>query len=292
MKQWMSALPDSRRLCELSLPGTHDSGTAFADFPLISRCQAYTIKEQIELGVRLIDVRLCLDEGELYFVHGAANCRERGLPFSRRLSFDSVFLDLCEFLDKNPNETILLCIKSERCSAEGFYSFFYDKYISANAERFYIKNRLPTLGECRGRLVLLTRNRADGSRFDDENSGLCLCNFPFMTKLGSEVLIKREIPKADEAANREYLIAQDFYTLLPKKKWYSAVLPSLKQTKAGANFLYWNSTSTVGYLCPWHAAHFINKKLLCYLKENPAFYGCIVMDFANEELIDAIIGLN
>lgn len=39
-------------------------------FAFMARCQRVSVEEQLKLGVGLIDVRLCVEEGELRFCHG------------------------------------------------------------------------------------------------------------------------------------------------------------------------------------------------------------------------------
>ena len=66
-KNWMSYLKDSIPVTEINLPGTHDSGTAYLQVPLVGSLvggtQDYTIDKQMEKGIRAFDIRLSYDLG-------------------------------------------------------------------------------------------------------------------------------------------------------------------------------------------------------------------------------------
>lgn len=60
---WMGAVVDqSTKLTGLTIPGTHDSGTCGLDRASVSRCQEKTISEQLDHGIRFLDIRLVPEE--------------------------------------------------------------------------------------------------------------------------------------------------------------------------------------------------------------------------------------
>lgn len=74
---WMGDLIDdgvdirSMTLRELAWPGTHDTATFDIEIPVLKdilRCQASTIKEQLDFGVRFMDLRFVRRDDE-YFAH-------------------------------------------------------------------------------------------------------------------------------------------------------------------------------------------------------------------------------
>ena len=85
-KNWMSAIADSRYLCEINLPGSHDSATAycknttnnhaeFFGFPVLNtgkyaKTQSLTLAKQLEAGVRYLDLRFSPAQGKLLLCHG------------------------------------------------------------------------------------------------------------------------------------------------------------------------------------------------------------------------------
>ena len=92
-------------LSQILLPGTHDSG-ATRDFfiPATARCQWMSITQQLNAGVRYMDIRLTRVKGKLDVYHGTAY---------QGISFEDVVSDVLEFLEENPSETLIMCIKEE-----------------------------------------------------------------------------------------------------------------------------------------------------------------------------------
>ena len=85
-KNWMSAVPDSKKLFEINIPGTHDSAMAncrnsthnfvkLMGIPIVNsgkyaKTQFLTIGEQLNAGVRFFDLRFSAKKGELRLCHG------------------------------------------------------------------------------------------------------------------------------------------------------------------------------------------------------------------------------
>ena len=80
----MAGLPDNMPACRVSIPGTHDSGTAGVWFPMkhYARTQTMDISRQWDAGIRFFDLRPKLEDGELKIYHGPANCH---LTFEKAL---------------------------------------------------------------------------------------------------------------------------------------------------------------------------------------------------------------
>ena len=109
---WMSYIPGSTNYRELTIPGTHDTGTYKAS-PGFSRCQNFDVYTQLCCGIRFLDIRLTDDLG---LCHGDDNL---DLPFS------DVVDQMERFLKEHEKETILMSVKQERGSklAEKFKDF-------------------------------------------------------------------------------------------------------------------------------------------------------------------------
>ncbi len=69
-QDWMGGLPDSIELRRLTIPGTHDSGARFGG-PW-TECQNTTIAQQLQSGIRFLDVRCRITNGSFAIHHGAA----------------------------------------------------------------------------------------------------------------------------------------------------------------------------------------------------------------------------
>ena len=77
---WMSYLDDNLKISQINLPGTHDSGTKRVKFSLIdatasAQCQDTTITEQLNHGIRFLDIRLEDDGEKLRLVHATTDCK-------------------------------------------------------------------------------------------------------------------------------------------------------------------------------------------------------------------------
>lgn len=146
---WMGALPSSTKIEQLSVPGTHDSLALYGIADLSGQCQSLPLKEQLHLGVRLLDVRLKMEGGQLRAVHSFIDQKQ---PFKTSVQ------TMEEFLDAHPNETLFVSIKMESTPASEAPSFekLLKEYLSG--PRWYLGGSMPdTLGEARGKAVLLSR---------------------------------------------------------------------------------------------------------------------------------------
>ena len=62
-ENWMSLLPDEMRVCEVNIPGSHDSSTASCNMNAVAvgvsaDCQTYSIPDQFNKGARYFDLRV------------------------------------------------------------------------------------------------------------------------------------------------------------------------------------------------------------------------------------------
>ena len=157
-ENWMNRIPDNTSLANLSIPGTHDSGSLH-DPPLFSdsaKNQDKTYREQLDMGVRFLDIRNNNYEDEFLIYHG---------PVYQEHKFDHVLEEVDKFLADNPSETIIMSIKKEGADTGSTRSFeqtlmWYMKESHAE-ERWYTDTTIPDLGDVRGKIVLLRRFAAD-----------------------------------------------------------------------------------------------------------------------------------
>ncbi|WVO13141.1 hypothetical protein L204_100753 [Cryptococcus depauperatus] len=146
---FMSFIPDDTSLGLLTLPGTHNS-CAVHGYP-ICQCQqpSTPIVQQLLDGVRFLDIRLRVVGDQLLIYHG---------PHSQRLSLQALLPILHGFLYNHPTETIILSLKEE---SPPFHPAFSERTYSAFkpylGEFWFLQERIPRLGEVRGKGILLTR---------------------------------------------------------------------------------------------------------------------------------------
>ncbi|KAJ5567426.1 hypothetical protein N7535_006732 [Penicillium sp. DV-2018c] len=158
LNAWMRELRDETLLSALSIPGTHNSPTCHIAPPSV-RCQAVSPKEQLKNGVRFFDIRVQPQypedpaRDELILVHSAFPISLTGNKYFRDL-----LREIEEFLDRNPSETLIVSLKREGTSNatdEQLSRILHDHY--AKGPRWWVRPKIPTLGEARGKIVLMRR---------------------------------------------------------------------------------------------------------------------------------------
>ena len=150
-KRWMSALPESVLMYELSIPATHDSGAMFGGFSL--KTQDATIKAQLEKGVRGFDIRLKpRPEGKLGVYHD--------VKYQKITWEDDVLPAMIHFLKENPSETLWVSLKKEGGNTEQYCKLISASLQDKELEAYIVKNVSAnlTLGDCRGKILFVHRD--------------------------------------------------------------------------------------------------------------------------------------
>ena len=237
---WMKYVDDNKFLDELSIPGTHDSGTCSVDNdtePQSSqvKCQQDYIPTQLLEGIRYFDIRLGkgnnpgIDHGMYYL-----------------LKKDAYFLHLSDvigyfktFLNENPTEALIMLVSrgNDEATDESVTTAFA-KVLDDNPKLFYTSSRVPTLGEVRGKIVLLRRFGLAGNSVSGHTWGLDLTQWDDKIKAHSGqsmclVQDARGFEAIGETGNEEpyctKVYAQDKYKLTGTDK-LSWVDNALKET--------------------------------------------------------------
>ena len=280
----LSGLDDSVYLSEINIAGTHDSATAYVSMENMARCQDKTIAEQLNMGVRLLDIRLTKKGDEFYLVHAFADCFSDEAK-TKRMNFGEV-LECCKaFLSENPAETVILSIKQDRgIINRWFFPPFYDKYIRGDENSWYLGNKVPTLGECRGKLVLMRRCRVWKNFYKTAVGGL---NFSFWPDQARRRMKAKKVKLSRDTK----AIVQDRYCLALEPKWICCEnYMNSAVTDKNNLALHYISTSvkTDGNLVG--TAEYINKKFMEYsLKKKTGWIFC---DFPTTEMIEKIMTSN
>ncbi|VVE74520.1 phosphatidylinositol diacylglycerol-lyase [Pandoraea captiosa] len=151
MADWMTALPEDIALNRLTLPGSHDTCAYTVDDALV-KTQGASLAVQLARGVRVLDIR-CRHEDDVFHI----NHQRVALG----LTFDDVIVTCAAFFARHPGECIVMSIKDEcgdqHCSRSFAQTFasYVDSY--APHVRWYLGDRIPVLGDVRGRIVVLRR---------------------------------------------------------------------------------------------------------------------------------------
>ena len=238
---WMKYVDDNKFLDELSIPGTHDSGTCSVDNdtePQSSqvKCQQDYIPTQLLEGIRYFDIRLGkgddpgIDHGIFYLLKKDGNY----------LHLSDVIGYFKTFLNENPSEAlIMLASRGNDEATDESITTAFAKVMADNPNLFYTSSRIPTLHEVRGKIVLLRRFRLAGNSVSGHTWGLDLTEWDDQIKAHSDsatmclVQDARGFEAAGETGDKEpyctKVYAQDKYKLTGTDK-LSWVDNALKET--------------------------------------------------------------
>lgn len=238
---WMKYVDNSKFLDELSIPGTHDSGTCSVDNdtePQSSqvKCQQDYIPTQLLEGIRYFDIRLGkgddpgIDHGIFYLLKKDGNY----------LHLSDVIGYFKTFLNENPSEVlIMLASRGNDEATDESITTAFAKVMADNPNLFYTSSHVPTLGEVRGKIALLRRFRLAGNSVSGHTWGLDLTEWDDKIKAHSDsttmclVQDARGFEAAGETGDKEpyctKVYAQDKYKLTGTDK-LSWVDNALKET--------------------------------------------------------------
>ena len=176
---WMSHVDDNKYLDELSIPGTHDSSTCSVDNDTepqtsLVKCQQDYIPTQLLEGIRYFDIRLGgnNEHDDPGIVHG------RGYLFKK----DGHYMQLSDvigyfktFLNEHPSEALIMLVsRGNNEATDESATTAFAKVLGNDPNLFYTSSHVPTLGEVRGKIVLLRRFGLAGSSVSGHTWGLDL----------------------------------------------------------------------------------------------------------------------
>lgn len=151
-------LSDDLHISELSIPGTHDTYSKI-EHSWAAHCQMMSLSEQLESGIRVLDIRLNVEGERLRTAHGI---------YEFYSYFEDVLAECIVFLRSHEKETILMRVGRNAGDLATFVSLFETKYMekiyedsTTYYERWFWHQEEsenptnPTLGEVRGKIVLL-----------------------------------------------------------------------------------------------------------------------------------------
>lgn len=267
---WMSKIPDSKLLSELTIPGTHDSGTRSTTSGKMFgwTTQTMSIRQQLESGIRFLDIRCRRYNGTLQVYHGMV---------AQDLDFRNGIGDVCrQFLTEHPSECILMSLKEEG-DPVGANKSFQEMFLSdveSWKDRWRLQGDIPKLGEARGKVVLFRR-------FTGSLGVNC-------TAWADNATFNLTVPGTVSKIH-----VQDVYDVSTRfsipGKWNNVQTCLEDSLRGNSSVLYLNYTSGAGKPMVNNPADVakgsitdngINRLLYNYLKQrDPGRYGVIIMDF-------------
>lgn len=187
---WMASVDDETLISNMTIPGTHDSGTfvlygemtntnakkkvdnvwsAFErayqelegvvnwvrpDYKFVPT-QSINFEKQLDLGVRFFDIRAKKSGDSLQLFHG---------PYYCKVSFQEAVNVFINYLNKNDTETILISIKPEdEDNNTNEFASIVNGVVSQNPNYWYTGNDVPKLWQVRKKIILMPRTGKIGA---------------------------------------------------------------------------------------------------------------------------------
>ncbi|KZT44225.1 PLC-like phosphodiesterase, partial [Sistotremastrum suecicum HHB10207 ss-3] len=247
LHNFLASLPDSLPLSSLTLPGTHDS-LAFYGWP-ISQCQSPSTPLQVQLnsGIRVLDVRLAIIDNTLISYHGI---------FPQRTPFSSILSTTSQFLSSNPSETLIISIKQEDYSTNppSLFNLLVAQEIATSDAGFdiwFLENRCPTLGQVRGKCILLSRFGADGENWPGglDNIGIHPSKWPDSESKGFNWLLNDTLVRT-----QDWYAIPSFLSIPEKTTLASQILLTPQQTPLPILNITYTSAASIPLALPPHVA--------------------------------------
>ncbi|KAG8537155.1 hypothetical protein GDO81_024995 [Engystomops pustulosus] len=257
---WMSYLPDSLPLSTLAIPGTHDTMAFFGGS--LAECQSWRLIDQYNAGVRFLDIRCRHYQDRLPIFHGVSY---------QRTDFIQVLTDTVTFLTEHPSEIILMRVKEEYEPYQNTRTFYQSvtEVLNLIGRHWFLRsNSLPTLGEARGKVVILQdfSSKGEGPDFGPP--------YPGPMSISDAYQVSDDSVKWAEV-ERHLNVAQN-------------------GDPSRAYLTYCSGTHWLLYT-PESLARKINPRVLNYLQHNTSVgsrrrsVGVVIMDFPGAELVKEII---
>lgn len=310
MDSWMSAIRGETKLTEITMPGTHDScarkfkTNIFTDATVtsISKCQNLNITEQLDAGIRFLDVRCECDSSTLSVktVHGSADCWNGDDYYY----LDYVFQDVYNWLSNHPSETVLISIKEDdgdvgaatftKAIYEYIHGYGQSKYFYGESydytSQWYLSKAVPTLDEVRGKCVLMNRFdqviETSGSGVDAAESGQ---KIKWNDYDDADYIDPPYVNITNSYSSLTFHL-QDYY------KWHTEDKITATQYMLNLGHYrgeyYFNFSSTVSDSAvpnPENLASKVNPSYATYTYTKNKPSGIFAMDFATEELARYIV---
>lgn len=294
MNNWMKAIPDQTNITELSIPGTHNSAAKIdptalgATIENVSKCQDLTITDQLETGVRFLDIRCRLDESDNLTIH-------HGIVY-QELNFNDVLMSCYRFLENNPSETIIMSVKEEYSKKAVSFENKFGSAINQDLNRWDLSPELSSLGSMRGKIKLLRRFTAttvkgiDATKWDDNGTFSVGNNIKIQDEykrhIGSEkwTSVKNMLDEAKAKPDNKLL----YINYASATKDVDAIVKDFTSTNPLSmvtKFLNFKGTSKI-------VANHVNYQIKSSFTGATGRYGIIPVDFIDRDLSAKIVMTN
>lgn len=289
---WMTALADDTPVTSLSIPGAHDAASAtITAFKRWTRTQELDIAGLWNCGVRAFDLRPAWVDGNMGLYHD---------KYSAHVGFQTVMDALILALERHPGEGAIVIVRHEE-EADGNAPEWAHEMGSLLAG---IRARLAawrpdmTLGDLRGKILILSRNTYSGGPIGGYLQGWTSSN-DFVAQCRANVV--------DENGDKSPFRVQDYYHPEGADDKWDEIREMLDATATADEPRPLAINHASGYLgsLPNYRgnAENVNAKTAEYIKGLDGPVGIILMDFAGvnrsggtnvggKTLVEAVIGRN
>lgn len=283
---WMKDVDDGKKICDMNIPGTHDSGARYTQgivTGVVASCQNSSIYSQLNSGIRYLDLRV---DSNGTICHGILKCYKSMVTNKENELKLSDVLDYVEkFLENNSSEFVILQIKREgKNSDKNEFNNKIGNLLKSKSKYYYRKKSgvdlsTLTVSDVRGKFLVFARDCGDidGGAFVYSNWG------------DNESCTLAKIDGHDCFLQDEYKAKTKNEKIECIKNFYSKIWEKDLSGKFVVNF-----TSCVGYYILWAVAMQINPSFKKFLEKNNLNkkFGIVLMDFPNGNLIESIYKTN
>jgi len=151
---WMATLDSGLYLSQFSISGTHESMALYEPVSGTAKCQNLSLADQLNAGVRFIDIR-CRHLNNAFVIHHGS--------VYQNANFDDVINAVVNFLNSNPTECVLMSVKEEYNASGNTRTFeqTFDSYVAKNPGKWNLGSSIPTIGAAKGKITLFRRFSAN-----------------------------------------------------------------------------------------------------------------------------------
>ena len=271
---WMARVLDRTKLCEMNIPGTHNSGSQKMSLGkgISASYQDDSISDQLKNGIRCLDIEI---NSDLSVNYGGVPCYKSTFE---KLYLEDVFGYVSDFLKRNSSETVIIRLKTEAEEEEDFIKKI-DKELWKH-KNIYLPWKNPsdlTLGDTRGKMVIFSGIKGILKAYIyDRWAENCPC---WQLNIGkSPALLQDAFGDKNEIEKMSSI--EEFYKIVWGKYSFTGIF-------------YINFTGCSGSRWPKLAAKNVNKSLKSFVEKNRTKkFGMIFMDNPDSSLICDIYNLN
>ena len=216
-------------------------------------------------------------------MHGFTNCRSGAMPWSPTLYLDEVLDDCYAFLGQHPTEFIVFAVKQEH-GDESVADFerLLDSYVQKKPEYWLLTDSIPTVGEARGKLVLMRR-------YEDEAGLGSAAGIPLLWE-NQNGFDNPALNTVSEDNGAYVLWVQDRYEYETADKWkaFTAGMEAAQKEENDLAIHFLSTKGTAKFGHPYRYAGPLNQKLM----DRDALSGWIIVDFASAPIAEHIYQMN